>query len=340
MLKRCFMLLLLCTPLSGCLSLLIGNKMQTNANTQIDTSYQQQLTQARGLYQSAKTAPNAVTFAVMVEGAYKAGTVGRGKADGPALIAEACGYLDEAAQAYPLQAAKLLAQKGPLYIAANDKVTAQVKLEESMKVKPTVYAVQYLLPLYGEKNALDEVMSVCQKTRVVDMLDEEKYLLLDLCITHTKAQTVETGLAWAPKGDIEYYKKQRAIYDEKTSQRAEEQRQKDEALYASMNNNSSNNSNYNNSNNNPSNNISAVPSVISVSLRSSCAKTVKVFFGQKPKYGSGTSSSVSSNSVSSYSMKPGDMIWIIDENENSLSSVTISSSTREVKINSNCTSIN
>jgi hypothetical protein len=340
MLKRYLALFLLCAPLSGCLSLLLGNKMQTNANTQVDTSYNQQVAQARSSYQASKTAPNAVTFAVMVESAYTAGTVGRGQADGPALIIEACGYLDEAAKAYPLQAAKLLAQKGPLYIAANDKATAQVKLEESMKVKPTVYAAQYLLPLYGEKSALDEVLTTCKKTRAVDMLEDEKYLLLDLCMTNTKAQTVETGLAWAPTGDIEYYKKQRAVYAAQAAQRAEEQRQKDAALYASMNNNANDTPNNTSSNNSPSDNRPVAPSVVSVSLRSSCAKTVKVFFGQKPKYGSGKTSSISSNSVSSYSMKPGDMIWVVDDSDNGLSSVTISSSTREVKINSNCTSIN
>jgi hypothetical protein len=317
---------------------LIADKMQANANAQIDTAYTQQVSQSRENYKTTKTAQSAIAFAVSVESVYKSGSVSRGQVKGPELIVEACGYLDEAAVAYPPQAAMLMAQKGPLYLAAGERETAQLRLEDSMAIKPTTYAAQYLLPIYGEKNSLDQVADTCRKTRPNVADDQSKYMLLDLCIKHTKAKTVETGLAWAPKGDVEFYNKQTAIYEAQAAQRAEEKRREEEARYAAMNsnNNSSSNNNFNNSGNN---NAPATPSTVSITLRSSCSQTVRVFFGQKPKFGSGTYSSVSSNSVSSYSMKPGDMIWIVDQSDNGLSSVTISSGTREVKINSNCTSI-
>src|SRR3954463_7117352 len=83
----------------------------------------------------------------------------------------------------------------------------------------------------------------------------------------------------------------------------------------------------------------AAPSSVSVTIRSSCSQTVKVFFGDKPKFGSGTYSSISSNSVQSHTFRPGDQLWIVDESENGLGSTSVSANTRELEIGSSCTSI-
>jgi hypothetical protein len=78
---------------------------------------------------------------------------------------------------------------------------------------------------------------------------------------------------------------------------------------------------------------------VSVTIRSSCGNTVKVFYGDKPKFGSGTYSTISSNSVQSHSFRDGDMFWIVDESENGVSSATISQGTRELEIGSSCSGI-
>jgi hypothetical protein len=83
----------------------------------------------------------------------------------------------------------------------------------------------------------------------------------------------------------------------------------------------------------------AASSHVSVTVRSQCSKTVRVFFGQKPKFGSGRTSSVSSNSVSSESFNTGDMMWLVDESDNGLSSTTVSSSTREITVGADCHSL-
>jgi hypothetical protein len=80
----------------------------------------------------------------------------------------------------------------------------------------------------------------------------------------------------------------------------------------------------------------ATSSHVSVTVRSQCSKTVRVFFGQKPKFGSGRTSSVSSNSVSSESFNTGDMMWIVDESDNGLASTTVSSSTHEITVGADC----
>jgi hypothetical protein len=78
---------------------------------------------------------------------------------------------------------------------------------------------------------------------------------------------------------------------------------------------------------------------VSVTIRSQCRQTVPVFYGSKPKFGSGTQSSVSYNSVSSKSFRVGDMMWVTDASGNGLSSVTVGPGTRNIEIDSSCTRI-
>ncbi len=75
---------------------------------------------------------------------------------------------------------------------------------------------------------------------------------------------------------------------------------------------------------------------VSVTIRSSCSKTAKVFYGSNPKFGSGTSSSISSNSVQSKSFRVGDMFWVTDDSGNGLDSVTVTERTRNIEISGSC----
>lgn len=81
----------------------------------------------------------------------------------------------------------------------------------------------------------------------------------------------------------------------------------------------------------------AAPTVVSVRLRNTCPETVKLFFGDKPKFGSGTYSSLGSNTSTSKSMRPGDMIWLVDDSQNGLSSVSIGNRSMTVEVTSSCT---
>ena len=75
---------------------------------------------------------------------------------------------------------------------------------------------------------------------------------------------------------------------------------------------------------------------VSVTIRSSCGKTVKVFFGEKPKFGSGTYSTASSNSVSSHSFKPGEQFWIVDDSQNGVANIAVGGTTKEIEILGSC----
>jgi len=83
----------------------------------------------------------------------------------------------------------------------------------------------------------------------------------------------------------------------------------------------------------------APPRPVSVTLRNTCSETVKIFFGDKPKFGSGTYSSLSSNSSTSHSFMPGDMFWIVDDSQNGVSSFTVADGTRKIEVQSGCTSL-
>lgn len=78
------------------------------------------------------------------------------------------------------------------------------------------------------------------------------------------------------------------------------------------------------------------PVRVSITLRSSCQKTIKVFFGDNPGFGSGRTTSVSYNTVQSIQMNEGEMFWILDDNGKGISSFTASRGRTSIEINSSC----
>jgi hypothetical protein len=81
---------------------------------------------------------------------------------------------------------------------------------------------------------------------------------------------------------------------------------------------------------------SAGSGVVSVDIKNECRDTVRVFYGDQPKYGSGTESSLSGNSRTSKSMHSGDKIWLIDGSGNGITAVTVSGVSQSVVVNTNC----
>jgi hypothetical protein len=83
------------------------------------------------------------------------------------------------------------------------------------------------------------------------------------------------------------------------------------------------------------------PVPTTVEIKSECSKTVPVFYGEKPKFGSGKKSSVSSNSTSSEGRNADGTltVWIIDDKENGLASAKVTPDTKRVLIDKSCTSI-
>lgn len=79
----------------------------------------------------------------------------------------------------------------------------------------------------------------------------------------------------------------------------------------------------------------------STEIHTDCTKTTPVFYGDKPKFGSGTRSSIGSNNTTSATRKADGTltVWIIDEQENGIASVRVEASTRRVEIDRSCRQI-
>jgi hypothetical protein len=292
---------------------------QANANAQVDATMVARIDQARAGAKSG--APNgAWKFAKEVESSYSAGTILRGKLDGAALTEEAIGYLDAAAKTEPGQ---MLAEKGSLLIVAGRKDEGLTALEASF-AKPNLWPLAKLLESYAESKPA-QIAVVCKKARPVVKSDDERYALLDQCNHWGK------GLTWATKADVAFYEQQREAEEQQAAADnaawREKQDREREQMYASFSKPQTQSSS------SSSSSSSASSGPVSVTIRSSCGSTVKVFYGDKPKFGSGTTSSISSNSVQSHSFRVGDMMWVVDDHDNGLGSVTISSGTRELEVN-------
>ncbi len=80
----------------------------------------------------------------------------------------------------------------------------------------------------------------------------------------------------------------------------------------------------------------AGPSTVSVSIKNNCGKTAKIFYGAKPKFGSGTYSTLGSNTRTNHTFRPGDAFWVVDDGQNGLDSVEVSEGTKEIEIQGGC----
>ena len=85
----------------------------------------------------------------------------------------------------------------------------------------------------------------------------------------------------------------------------------------------------------------SAPIPTTVEIHSDCTKTTPIFYGEKPKFGSGTKSSIGSNTTTSASRKADGTltVWIIDEQENGIASVHVGASTKRVEIDRSCRQI-
>lgn len=86
---------------------------------------------------------------------------------------------------------------------------------------------------------------------------------------------------------------------------------------------------------------SSTPVPTSIEVHSDCPQTLPLFIGEKPKFGSGTKTSIGSNTTTTFPRKSDGtaMIWIIDEQENGVASVSVTPQTKKVEIGRDCKAI-
>ena len=82
---------------------------------------------------------------------------------------------------------------------------------------------------------------------------------------------------------------------------------------------------------------SSAPQNYSLTLKNNCSESVDLFVGDKPKFGSGTYSSIGSNTIRSFSGFAPETIWIVDDSRNGVSSYTAQAGSQRVEILDSCT---
>jgi hypothetical protein len=307
-------------------------KAQTSADDQQATTLENARSRAK---KNPGSVDDARLFAQAVTGAFELGMIERKQLDGAALVAEASDALEAAAVAFPDQKAELMFSKGGMLLAAKKTDDGITALRASMDAKPSPRACVALIAELDKKgDPKKEIVPLCKKARPGVADDETRYALLDACLQRSHASSAAEGLKWAGNADITFYKE----YSMKIQVENDERRRQEEArsaeARAEMDARRAEEDRRRASSSSQSSAPSA-PSGWSVSLHNECKQTVKLFLGKKPKWGSGTYTSIGSNTISSYSGSAGDMIWIVDDGQNGLSSLTPSGNQR-IKILPGC----
>jgi hypothetical protein len=83
----------------------------------------------------------------------------------------------------------------------------------------------------------------------------------------------------------------------------------------------------------------STPVPTTVEVHSDCSKTTRLFIGQKPKFGSGKTTTIGSNTTMSEGRNADgtQMIWIVDDSDNGLASAVVTVATKKVVVESSCT---
>ncbi|MBI1946275.1 MAG: hypothetical protein HYS27_11290 [Deltaproteobacteria bacterium] len=317
--------------LTSCASLLTSYSNAVAAAYDVDGPFLERVAAARAAAKAAPgDTPTALAFGRAVDEAVQVGALQRGKLTA-ADVDEATGALDAASD----DRSQALAVKGNLLLSAGRSDEGVAALEASLAEKPNLWATPRLFPALVAHGKRDRVLEHCRAVRKAIRTDDERLALLGDC--HAALGEV----SWASKDDQQLLGAAQARADaDAAAERAawQEQRARERAeLDASFSRSSNSGAPASSASGSSAPAAGGGGGPVSVQIRCTCSKTVPVFYGDKPKYGSGTRSSCSSNSVSSKSFGVGDMMWLIDESENGLGSVTVSSSTRTIEVG--CTSI-
>jgi hypothetical protein len=258
--------------------------------------------------------------------------------DGSTLLAEAIAALDAHLAAKPAMFVNTTTHKGRLLIDSGDGAKGIVLLEAAF-AKPSMIPVLGLLNYYHQLGAQNDVRRVCKKARPTVADDAERFKLLDWCHLSIEMDSTAESLSWATPADIAYFVKI-ATERELKIQAERDQRERDQRANAELQARFSKPDQGAPTRGSGSSAANALGTgTVSVTIRSSCAHTVRLFFGQKPKFGSGTTSSMSANSTTSHTFRAGDMLWVVDSQDNGLGSAVVATNTRELQVGSNCASL-
>ncbi len=238
--------------------------------------------------------------------------------------------------------------KGGVYLSVGRAAEAVKLLEEAMTLAPKPGVLGSLLAAYDKTSAgKDKIAAACARARPNAADDDALFGLLAGCIERLGRD----GLSWPKaKEDLAFYDQEserqaaqaaarRAEEEarrEQQRQAAEAQRREQEARARSGSSSSSSFSSGARGGGSSGTAGSPANASYSLSLKNECKETVRLFYGQKPKFGSGTYSSIGANTLQSKSGSVGDMIWIVDKSDNGISSYMPRAGSQNVVITPSC----
>ena len=256
-----------------------------------------------------------------------------GEIDWDARIAQSLEFLDVIGVTTKDEGVRLQVggAQAQLLIAAGRAEEALAPVHELYEASPSLMSTLLVLEVHRRAAVpMDDSDAFCAENRPLAQSDEDVHALLGLCAS-MQATSVES-LAWASDEDkATWLRVQESIEAANVARaEAEERRREEERLAAEQQPATSSS---------PSTDAGpSGPVIVSVTLKNECSETVKLFFGDKPKFGSGRYSSIGSNTRTSRQMQEGDMVRIVDDSQNGVASHTVTSASRELRIGSDCSS--
>ena len=236
----------------------------------------------------------------------------------------------------PEQAAEALIMRVAFLEALSDTAGAMQTMRAAYARAHTFHSGLGIIYVYGKERNYVQAQSVCESTRKLAKSDDDVFELLDACLQAVEEKpTSAEMLPWVSVEDWAMFKQRseerrerRLAAREAERARDEQWRQEQEQRRAERESAASRR---------PGASSPPGGGRASFTLRNACRKTVKLFYGKTPKFGSGRSTTVSGNSVQHESMNVGDMIWIVDDSGNGIANFSASTGVREVEIGASCT---
>jgi hypothetical protein len=113
--------------------------------------------------------------------------------------------VDQAISVDPKAAPLLLMEKASLVFNAGRKGEVEALVRASMDAGPNLDAALALLGIHGRRGERDQVFPICARVRPQLFREAQVWELLQACMKHSGASTIESGLSWASPGDQAFY---------------------------------------------------------------------------------------------------------------------------------------
>ena len=349
-------------PSAGCIWLTGVQDSSTPANSSVaqssgpvSTEDQRRLAKVQAIRERAAQDPDsgviARDYARALADALESGIAYRSPEQGwSALAAEAAAHV----QANEARTDDATAARGLRYAATaleqvQQRPQAAQLMARSFERKPSYEAGLRTIELYAVTGQAARTPPVCEQARPLATTPQELSRLLYACHQASPSRgSAKERLGWASDEDLQLLSEEMSRLEAADQRRQAERQtriatwqteQRERERQARMEAERRRRAQVQSSGTHGGSSPPSSAGPVSFTLRNQCGASVTLFFGQKPKFGSGTYSSLGTNTSTSKSMRPGEMIWIVDDSQNGLAAATVSQGTREIAIGPGCTSL-